>query len=292
LAFAWPAVSGALQSSDILLLRSGKAAIYSQTVEAFEQRLEQLCAKDRDCPRTRSVGLHELKTALSNPPRLIVSLGHNASLEALAQAHQIPQLHVLVSETHHQLHRGEAKASAIYLEQPLRRQLDFIRFAFPDRRRIGVLLGEHAETLRESLLTLTRAADLDLHIIAIDSPRAIGKRLNAQAGAIDLLLALPDPAIYNRGTLAGLFLTAYRNRIPVIGFSESMIRAGAIGGIYSSPATTGAEAAQLALELLDEPRQVETHPSLLEVQVNRRVAGALHIQLPTDSEIQRWKEGL
>jgi len=250
-----------------------------------------LCAERTDCPRTRSIDLPGLPSAMQQKPGLIVSLGHKASLQAVKDAGDTPQLHVLVSETQHQLHiNGEHRVSALYLEQPLSRQLDFIRFLFPDRRRIGVLLGEHSETLGKPLEALTEAAGLDLHVIRIDSPRDIGKRLNAQAGAIDVLLALPDPAIYNRETLAGMFLTAYRNRIPVIGFSESMIRAGAIGGIYSSPATIGSEAAQRALELLDGRDPVATYPSLLAVRVNRSVAGALHIQLPTDSEIQRWKE--
>lgn len=294
LLFALSAFSfGASQPQEILLVRSGEGTIYSQTIAAFEQRLEQLCVERENCPETRSVDLPDLQAALEGKPGLIVSLGQRASLAISQQAADAAQLHVLVSRTQHQEHyQGALGASAIYLEQPLAKQLDFIRFLLPDRRRIGVLLGKDSEAERQSLQQLTESTGLDLHIIEIDSPREIGRRLNAHGDNIDVLLALPDPAIYNRDTLAGLFLTAYRNRIPVIGFSEGMIRAGAIAGIYSSPVTTGTETAQLALELLDKPQHVEKHPTLLEIQVNRHVAGALHIQLPTDSEIQRWKEAL
>lgn len=294
LVLAWPACSASApvsKKADILLLQSGTATIYARAAEAFEQRLEQLCGGKKACPRARAAALPALPAALSDPPQLIVSLGHEAALQAFREAPDIPQLHALVSETEHQLHdRNGRGISALYLEQPLERQLAFIRFLLPDHRRIGILLSERTERLLPSLRRLTREADLDLRIIEVGSPREAGKRLHARGRDIDVLLALPDPVIYNRETLAGILLTAYQDRVPVIGFSQSMIRAGAIGGIYSSPRNIGIEAAQLALNILQDHRVIETHPSLLEVRVNRRVAGALHIRLPTDSEIQHWKE--
>jgi len=292
LSLAWPALSlGTPAQNDILLVRSGDSSIYSQAIEAFDHRLEQLCASRANCPRTHTANLDTWQAELTKPPRLIVTLGHRASALAWKKVRHLPQLHIMVSETQHSLHGGGSEGvSAIFLEQPLKRQLDFVRFLLPDRRRVGVLLSEHSSKWLEILQTLTRGMELDLHVIEIDSPREIGKRLRASGSEIDVLLALPDPQIYNRETLAGILLTTYHDRIPVIGFSESMIRAGAIGGIYSSPKTIGTEAAQAALSIMDDQRHIDSPPSLLETRVNRRVADALNIRLPTESEIQRWKE--
>lgn len=202
-------------------------------------------------------------------------------------------MHILVSRSDHAPHRKTAtRASAIYLEQPLERQLAFTRFLMPHKRRIGVLLSSYTNNRRGQLESLAQEWGFDLQIAEVTSAEQIGKQIRMLSDRIDVLLALPDPTVFNSKTLAGILLTTYRNRIPVIGFSEGMIKAGAIAGIYSSAQTVGTEAADASLRLLrvrgDAP--FEAYPTLFKARVNRNVARALHIHLPTDSQIARWRD--
>lgn len=280
------------QGADILLIKSGDSALYSQVDEAFRQQLARQC-KASPCPSVRSVTRQQVRLPGQEAPRLIVALGHKASLDASRAAKDIPQLHCMVSKPEHATHEADSsKVSAIYLEQPLRRQLAFARFILPQHRRLGVLLGKQSTIPRELLLTRAKQWGFELHVKEIESPKQIGKQLHALKGKIDVLLALPDRSIYNRNTLATILLTTYRDRIPVIGFSAGVVKAGAIGGIYSSPKTIGREAAARALELMQGKPPGASYPSLQEAAVNRRVAAALHIRLPTNREIQRWQEDL
>ena len=89
-----------------------------------------------------------------------------------------------------------------------------------------------------------------------------------------------------------ILLTSYRDGIPVVGFSAGLIKAGAIGGIYSSPDAIGTEVAERAVELLHKGKPRKGYPSHLEAGVNRQVAASLHIRLPTNKEIEHWREAL
>lgn len=275
----------------VLLVRSGNASVYQETQEAFNSRLQERCTETPPCPDINAVDIEGIQAALAEHPQLVIALGHKASIRAAHQAADLPQLHILVSRSDHALHRKTAtRASAIYLEQPLQRQLAFTRFLMPQRRRIGVLLSSYTNNRRGQLESLAQEWGFDLQIAEVTSAEQIGKQIRMLSDRIDVLLALPDPLVFNSKTLAGILLTAYRNRIPVIGFSEGMIKAGAIAGIYSSAQTVGTEAADASLRLLRGDAPFEAYPTLFKARVNRNVARALHIHLPTDSQIARWRD--
>ena len=283
----------AQQEQNILLVRPEDSALASEVEEAFAKRIQERCKSRPTCPGIHPVAVAGLAAAPKPPPSLMVSLGHEASRAISRIAGDIPQLHVLVSRAQHDSHVGTAgNRSAIYLEQPLSRYFELIRFLMPDRTRVGILLSEHTEDLRERLQSLAERMSMDLQIVEVKSGKQIGKQLHSLKDRIDVLLALPDPSIYNRATLATILLTTYRDQIPVVGFSEGMVKAGAIAGIHSSPRNIGIEAADAAFDLLQGTPASTAYPKTFDVTVNRRVASALHIRLPTDTDTQSWKEGL
>ena len=139
---------------------------------------------------------------------------------------------------------GRQRTSAIYLDQPFERQVRLIRLAFPEVRRVGVLLGSDQSGLAGELGEVLRAQRLSLvHQTLAEKERLIGPLENVLSGA-DLLLAVPDPLVFNRNTAQSLFLTSYRYRVPVLGYSRSMTRAGALLSLHSSPAQIGHQTAE------------------------------------------------
>jgi len=201
------------------------------------------------------------------------------------------QLHILISQNDFaQVATCCDKAHAIYLEQPLLRQLDFIRFLLPDRRRVAVLLGEYSAHHREELESLGRGTGLDLQFREVASSDDIGRLLHELRDEADVLLSLPDPSIYNQNTLANILLSTYRNQIPTIGFSRGMVKAGALAALHSTPQTVGREAAEKALALLDGEQDSNAYPARHDFSVNPTVARSLHLQLPTDDDMsRRWR---
>jgi hypothetical protein len=284
-------VTAAQADGDILLVKSADTHLYRQVEETFQAELQQLCGTRPTCPTMRSVTADELADIHTAAYHLVVMMGQKAAHLAKKVSPDTRQLHILIS--HHdaaEVSTGCGNTAAIYLEQPLRRQLAFIRFVLPDLKRVAVLLGDYSAHHRDDLASLARNSGLDLQFRQVESPDAIGRLLHDLHDEADILLSLPDPSIYNQDTLAGILLSTYRNHIPVIGFSRGMVRSGALAALHSTPETVGREAAQKALALLDGKLESNSYPTRYDYSLNHTVARSLHLRLPTEDEMsRRWR---
>ena len=107
----------------------------------------------------------------------------------------------------------------------------------------------------------------------------------------DLLMAIPDSAIYNSGSIRNILLTSYRKNIPLVGLSQHYVDAGALCAIFSTTEQiaeqAGATVASFARNRHLPPPQ---YPANFTVAVNHQVARSMGIKL-LSSEIIRNQMG-
>ena len=139
-----------------------------------------------------------------------------------------------------------------------------------------------------------RAQGLSLVYATLTPDERLITPLEAVLTEADLLLALPDPLVFNRNTAQSLFLTSYRYRDPVLGYSRSLTRAGALLSLHSSPAQIGRQAA----EWISSAMQGGTvrlpppaYPSYFSVSINDQVARSLGFILPPEADLEKRLEG-
>jgi ABC-type uncharacterized transport system substrate-binding protein len=99
-------------------------------------------------------------------------------------------------------------------------------------------------------------------------------------GRSEVLLALPDAAVYNDSTIRNILLATYRRGIPLIGFSSGYVKAGALCAVFSTPAQIATQAAALILQFANThalPFPQYSHE--FEVMVNEQVARSLDLQV-------------
>lgn len=235
------------------------------------------------------------------PPQLTVAVGV-AAAEAVANAGgREPVLTVLVPRSWY-LRSGRARladggrrsATAIYIDQPFARQAQLVRLAFPDARRVGVLLSAAQAPLAEEIGDALATQQLDLVLQLVTPGARLIAPLETVLSGADLLLAVPDAEIFNRNTAQSIFLTTYRYRIPVQGYSHSLTRAGAIVSLHSSPAQIGRQAAELVNQVLHAatPRLPSpAYPTYFSVSVNEQVARSLGVAMPSEMELEKRLRG-
>ena len=285
--------STACSDDAVLLVHPDASELYQRVEKSFAQHLAQACEATSDCNRIDLDATDKMPEDAAKY-QLVIPLGHQASTQAAGLPRSTSQLHLLVSQTRFANPDGCCSdASAIFLEQPVDRQLAFIKALLPERQRVGVLLSpESDKQYRQPLLKAADKLGLELVLLRIEDAEQLGPTLHGMRGQIDVLLALPDPAIYNRNTLANVLLSTYRYRIPVIGFSAGLVKAGALGSVFSSPEQLGQQAAELALQILENPEaRIHTLPNRQTFAVNRQVARSLGLKLPTDDELHAiWSD--
>ena len=169
--------------------------------------------------------------------------------------------------------------SAVFLDQPPARQLELIRLAVPAARKVGVLVGDESKDHIGALESAARERGMQL----VDSPvgpAGLFPALQSLFPDVDVLLALPDPAVFNSDTATSILMAAYRQRVPLIGFSPAYTKAGALLSLHSTPTQIGKRGGEvlrsaLANNFLPPPGW----PNEFIVSINRDVARSLGIVL-------------
>lgn len=170
-------------------------------------------------------------------------------------------------------------SSAIYLDQPVRREVLLIAAALPGKRNVGLLYSSppaELSALRQEL----KARGLSLQAQAVDTAQPLADALQNVLGRSDVLLALPDTSIYNGSTIRNILLASYRSNVPLVGFSPGYVKAGALCAAFSTPQQIARQAAALVLHFGDAhalpPPQ---YPHEFEVMINEPVARSLNLQI-------------
>lgn len=179
--------------------------------------------------------------------------------------------------------------SALFLDQPLARQLALVRVLMPPLRELGVVYGPTSVARRSEILAAAERFHLFINAHHATSSADSDDAFLAVLRRSEAVLALPDSAVFTRYNVQSLLLTSFRLRRPVIGFSESWVRAGALAAIHTTPAQLGTElAASISAWLPDRgPLPASSAPALYTLSVNRQVAFSLGMNLPPDAVLQQ-----
>lgn len=228
-------------------------------------------------------------TFLAENPDLIVTVGMSAAQELAAQNLPIPVLAILIPrQAFEKIARQHDYRffSAVYLDQPLARQMELIHQVTPDRRRVGVVLGPESSGALKPLQAAASEAKMSLTVEKISAADELLPALQRVLADSDVLLAVPDPLVFNKGTVQSLLLTTYRYQEPVIGFSHAYVRAGALASVHTTPEQVGRQAGDVVLRalgsrplLLSPPE----YPKLFSVSVNYQVARSLGLSVSDET---------
>ncbi|MDP1682962.1 MAG: ABC transporter substrate binding protein [Burkholderiales bacterium] len=223
---------------------------------------------------------------------IIVAIGTYA-MEQVSVDARVPVLNILVPRQSYESTRLRAKHdsrqySAIYLDQPLTRQLQLIKAALPNRDAVGVLLGPSSQDRLKPLQQAAREQKVGVSAEQVTTEEDIIPALKRLFTSADVLLALPDPLVFNKHTAQSLLLTSYRAQIPLIAYSKSYVSAGALAAVYSTPAQIGQQAAELLMRLMQAKTLTlppPQYPKYFSVNVNYQVARSLGLIIESEAAL-------
>jgi putative ABC transport system substrate-binding protein len=283
----------------VVIVSSERSPAYVDAAEALVSELERLGLSRYDM-----LQLTALEWTAAGPlaPKLFIALGTDAA-NALAKSElRAPVLSTLLPRSSFERvlrksgRKSSSQFSALYLDQPLSRQLELIRLALPTARRIGVLWGPESQAQAPALKTLTQASGLELIEATIGRDELLFSSLKNVLEEADLLLAVADPQLYNSSSIQNILLASFRAKVPLVAFSPAYVRAGALLALHVTPTQIGLQAATIARGvLLGKALSANPIYSLdFSVTVNEHVARSLGLTLDADALRARLRsrEGL
>lgn len=158
-----------------------------------------------------------------------------------------------------QQEQAKPNVTGVVLDIGLTRQFKFLKEVFPKMVNVGIIFGpKSAGIVNKSLLDLK---ELGIKIIPLavksttDVPKVLSDNSSQQ---IDILWSVPDWEIYTSNTLRYLLRYSFEKKIPLMSFSASMVRLGALLGYVHDYSDLGIQTAGLAVRIFkgEQPRDI------------------------------------
>jgi len=251
---------------------------------------------------TRTLSREGWKVTVSTPESyaangsdLTVAIGTPALEKVLAGTRR-PVLSLLVPRsTYERLASGRPQVSALYLDQPLYRQLQLLALALPDLKNVGAPLGPVSRELQGELQAVGRDKGIQVHTALAEKNSDLYPALTGLAAESQAFLLLPDPLVAHRSSLQNFFLHTYRLKRPVLAYSAPLAKSGAIMAIYATPEQHGEEAAgwiRTSWSGNGVSLGGSRYPIRFTISINSTVARSLDIALPGVDVLTRELEAL
>jgi putative tryptophan/tyrosine transport system substrate-binding protein len=223
---------------------------------------------------------------------LVVAVGKTALAYAGQLDMRIPIIAAMIPKLSYEQildssSRHSQNMTAIYIDQSYARQFSLIKAIFPNIKSLGVLLGPSSLQAASDLQNAAEQQNLSLDIKRVMVDTELHHQLDQVTANKQVLLAIPDPVIYNSETTQIILLSTYHRMAPVIGFSQSYTYAGAIASVFSKPEQYANDVAHL-IHSLNPSNTIlpqATGPSQFTIAINRQVAKSLEINIANDNAI-------
>lgn len=232
-------------AAGVLVLSSRAGGAYEDTIEGIRVELG----------KTLDLRIHYLSGPspswrAPDSTSLIIAVGVEAASAAIQGTEPgTAVLCVLIPRSAYETlaasNREGRRLSAIYLDNPATRQLELIRLLLPQARSVGTVLGNVSIRERDFLRAAARDRGLMLKADFAQRDSELYPALKSVLSESDVFLALPDPSVINASTAQNVLITAFRSQVPVVGYTASYVRAGALAAVYSTPQQIGQEAGQI-----------------------------------------------
>lgn len=274
----------AVHAFPVVVVTSDANSGVTETADAAIAELQRLGVPAEDITRERAANFGRMGAARADT-RVYLTLGVEALREVLKANVREPVVAALIPKSAFDRAQSESvrksggALSALYLDQPLGRQMALIRLALPEAKRIGLVLGPESVLQQNAAIAAIKAHGMEPVVGLTAAPESLFASLKPALEDSDALFALPDSMVYNNSTVPSILTATYRARIPLIAFSPAYVKAGALLCVYSTPLQIGTQAAAMLQGLSRNAAVPSQYPQDFTVRVNDSVARSLGLIL-------------
>jgi ABC-type uncharacterized transport system substrate-binding protein len=177
----------------------------------------------------------------------------------------------------------------VYINQPVHRYIKLYKILFPQGKKLVFTSTSERLKLSQKIKTVSKKQGIAYKTIPLGKNENISRAFIEILNSNDVLLALPDAIVYNANNAKSIILTTYHANVPIIAYSKSFAKAGALISLYSSIENVAEKTAVLVNAISRKKLLTgkEYYPDNFMLEVNTSVARSLNIELESASEIKR-----
>ena len=265
----------------VTLLLSDQKPASREFSDAFQKSLKRIA------PALAIKEVTTLSDAQDGSQKVIVAVGSAAFQSGMKNSKKSPVVAALLPHLSYERLVSQANdvgTTAVFLDQSEDRQMSLLSMLPGSPSMIGTMRSASTGISFSRLRTAAQKKGVKLQEELVSSERELAMAIQNLTAKTEVILATPDPDVYNPQTIQSILLTAYRARIPLVGFSPAYTRAGALISLHSSVGQLAEQTAEV-VKVIGAGGAVPgaQSPRLFEISINRQVARSLGFDLPTEA---------
>lgn len=237
------------QAGGIVVLSSDRLPAYEQPIPAFKTAVSQpIEVFQLEGDKKRAMRIAE--QLRQDRPDLIFALGAKAAWLAANELSGVPLVHAAVLDPGRYGIEG-AFVTGVGMELPPDLVLSQFQLFAPEVERIGIIVwqGNKNPQIAEAI-EAARRAGYEVVARRVARTQDVRRGFSRLRRQVDALWILPDPVVVTPQNFRTLRDEAQRARMPLLVYSEQLVRAGALMCVAPDWDGVGRQAADLAMKIL------------------------------------------
>ncbi len=267
----------------IAVLKTADNSIYDQALAHFTESCQARVAVFK-MNGSLQTGREQIEVINSGKYRLVLAIGASAALVAREQSKHPVVFCGVFSPDRSKLAGGNI--TGVTLDASVKEQFSALQKMMTGLRTIGVIYDPRVSS---DLIREARSAskDLGLHLETreVSSHKEVTWAVRDLLSQVDAQWVIADSTVVNPENLRHMLLTSVENRVPILAFSDAVVREGALASVSTPADEIGQEAAGLANRILNG-QLVSTLPIHCSrravVFINLKTARSIQLSIPSD----------
>jgi putative tryptophan/tyrosine transport system substrate-binding protein len=278
------------KAETILVLKSRDTPQYSEAVTGFIQEWAAHGSGADIQTRLLADWTNDVtRTPVGTNALAIVAVGTDATRWAITNA-TVPVVFCMVANVRQSVMADlspadEAKVCGVSLNIPAEAQLAVLKTYLVSAKRVGVIYDpQKSAAMVQDLENAAAKMGLELVREAVTSESSVPEAAGRIASRIDALWAPVDSTVFNSRGAQFILTQMLQRKVPVMGFSENMVRAGALLGLRVTYTDAGRQAATMLQTMVQTGRPAQPRiqtPQSYQVLINGRVLELLGTTIPS-----------
>jgi putative ABC transport system substrate-binding protein len=219
-------------------------------------------------------------------PDLIISIGSPSTIFIKENFPNSPLVFstVLNPETSGIITESDSNRSmtGASLDIPIDIQFQKFKMVYRSLNSLGVIYTDQTSALIDRAREIAPQLGLELVAIKIESDRDVPRALDSLCRIVDGIWTIADDSIYTPQATKFMILVSLRNKKPIMGFSPSFVKSGALLGLNYDYKDIGRRAGDLALRYFQGESLAEipvAAPGVIYLHINLKTANQLGIEV-------------
>ncbi len=130
-------------------------------------------------------------------------------------------------------------------------QIEWLQKTAPRVRRASLFHSERTRRTAQAFASAGKSRGIAIELVETSAEKITSATETAEKNGTEGVVMIPDAQVYNATNVQHLLVWAVREKRAVWGFSDKVVHAGALAGIYADPAAVGRQCAELVSQVLN-----------------------------------------